>query len=151
MLKGQPLPPQVVNTIDPGIRDIVTEVNALPFVRRTLFSCAGYGPQGDQTRPGEHKPYLPDKERRPGRAGLCQGYIFLEYDPSNKDWQAFNAHISKFFDDVRDGRRGYWNQFKTGPLRSYDLLHVGTTCKRLLSKWQRVRQGLNAWKDAHKK
>src|ERR1035437_1997833 len=30
--------------IDPAILDVVEDVTALPFVERTLWCCAGYGP-----------------------------------------------------------------------------------------------------------
>lgn len=42
-----------IESIDVEIRDIIVAVNALPFVERTLFSCAGYGTAGTSRNPDD--------------------------------------------------------------------------------------------------
>ena len=46
-LGGEALTPEVLCTIDPEIQTLMNALSKLPFVERTRFSCAAYGPHGD--------------------------------------------------------------------------------------------------------
>lgn len=87
--KGSPLDARTLNEVDEEIRYIIQSINILPFVNRTLWSCAGYGKAGSAPRhPGE----IPKGDPLGHKPGV--GGMFMVSYNKNMNYKQFHKQIS---------------------------------------------------------
>lgn len=77
--RSRAVPDMPVSFVDSKIRQHMFALNALPFVRRTVYSCAGYGPHG-----GNEMSYH-DLD--------SDAHFIVEYVP-NADWLPFHEALT---------------------------------------------------------
>jgi hypothetical protein len=121
--------------IDPAIRTVVASINRLSFVDTTLFSCAGYGPAGDDVRhPNEtiDSPW--------GHNRIAEGYIMIAY-AAGSDWRPFHRQLSSLSTRVKSNR--LWRQLLQEPVFAY-FIYNGTA-KHVAKRWTRVDALVNRW------
>lgn len=82
---------EYIHLVDLEIRDIIQAINNLPFVEKTLYSCAGYGKQGDIITYAD----LPDSHGEIEN----EGYVVIMY--KKKGWEEFHDELSSMAQKVR--------------------------------------------------
>lgn len=86
-----------IEMVDVEIRQVIAALNRLPFVSRTLFSCAGFGRAGLASRtPGDYSSDDPT-----GHLANQSGYVTIEYK-SDKERIVLRKLLDPVFDEVSD-------------------------------------------------
>lgn len=110
-----------LDSVDPEIKDIVIDVNTLPFAR-TLFSCAGYGMVGGQG--GKHL-----------KSDTEQAYLVVQYDIKDTRWEQLHTGLSGLAAGMRSFAE-YQVSYAFGDLRLRNVKRA----------WNRVRKLVNSVK-----
>lgn len=89
---GKAFDPFLLLAVDPKIRDLVEKINLLPFVAKTHFSCAGYGPHAKYYAVYPDRDWIV-KNKNFGKIHTRGfAYLMIEYDPK-ASWHQFHKEL----------------------------------------------------------
>jgi len=124
---GRPLSQGVIRSVDVEIQKIVQAINLLPFVRRTMYSCAGYGKHGIGVG------------RSPGHDP--SGYVVIVYEPKDIEWRMFHGDLTEILPNSEPATRIFRKNNRLGtpvrqPVFTYRVKANGQAA--LARKWKKV-------------
>ena len=86
---GRALGQRTLRYIDPEIRDLVSDINRLPYVLCTLSCCAGIGKRYDGERGVQHHAY----HHRPNFGMEWHGWVLIVFS-KRPCWQEHRKHFT---------------------------------------------------------
>lgn len=129
---------RVLKEVDVEIRDIIEDLNNLPFVLTTIFSCAGYGVAGLGPRHPNNFSEDDSTGHKRDKKGLFNGYVLIAYK-SESDWKKFHEQMVDIVDNSRIlSVNKFWQKRLGNPVRIYILF--GRIEQEISRKWNKVRQ-----------
>lgn len=126
-------------TVDWEIRDIINSLNDLPFIKTTMFSCAGYGQAGDSNR---HKAETPKKGSPTEHHPNATAYVVINYDNSDEA-KDFNNELFHIVHETKL-HKTYTKKFRS-PVITYYLTSTTKNNKLKQHIWNRVRELINSY------